>query len=125
MPRYRIHRMKETPRENFRWAAHTGGLAVVKPKDYDFSGDVEAGTPYAAWKQLSGTGKDLRAGDLLEAVTPEGSQGELMIAKYIGFEPATWWVPEPKVEGSGAIEAGGTAFPISASGADAKEAPAH
>lgn len=96
MPRYRVHRIKEGPREQFRWAPHVGGLAVVKPKDYDCSGEVEAPTPYAVWKQMGDEGQALRPGDLLELVTADGLPGELRIAKYIGFEPAQWFVPEPK-----------------------------
>jgi hypothetical protein len=96
MPTYRIHRIKDTPREAFRWAAHTGGIAVVKPKDYDFSGEVEAVTPYAAWKMLASEDQPLRPGDLLESISLEGQPLDLRIAKYIGFEPAQWWNPEPK-----------------------------
>jgi hypothetical protein len=37
----------------------------------------------------------------------------LQIAKYIGFEPAQWYVPEPKAEGAAPsveiIESAGTA----------------
>lgn len=88
---FRIHRMKDAPRENFRWAAHTGGVAVVKPKDYDADGEVEGATPYAAWQLLKESDRPLRAGDVLEDVS-----GTLQIAKYIGFEKAQWWVPEPK-----------------------------
>ena len=96
MPRYRIHRIKDASRESFRWAAHTGGLAVVKPKDYDPAGEVDAATPYAAWKELAANGDPLHPGDLLECETGEGLSAELQIAKYIGFEPARWYVPEPK-----------------------------
>jgi hypothetical protein len=88
---FRIHRMKDAPRENFRWAAHTGGVAVVKPKDYDAGGEVEGATPYAAWQLLKESDQPLRAGDVLE-----DASGTLQIAKYIGFEKAQWWVPEPK-----------------------------
>jgi len=88
--------MKDAPRENFRWAAHSGGLAVVKPKDYELSGEIEAATCYAAWKQLAAQSQALRPGDLLETVLPDGVAGELQIAKYIGFEPAQWCVAEPK-----------------------------
>src|SRR5579875_1662389 len=96
MPFYRIHRLKDAPRETFRWAAHTGGLAIVKHKDYDLDGEVEAPTPYAAWKALLGEGRALRPGDLLERTGPAGEPGELQIAKYIGFELAQWFVPEAK-----------------------------
>jgi len=96
--------MKDAPRENFRWAAHTGGLAIVKLKDYEPAEEVEAATPYAAWKQLAGDERALRPGDVLETVGEAGLGTQLLIAKYIGFEPAQWYVPEPKLEGSSAEE---------------------
>lgn len=96
MPRYRIHRIKEAPGESFRWAAHTGGLAVVKAKDYEAAGEIDAPTPYAAWKNLAEGNQPLQPGDLLETLSADGSAGNLQIAKYIGFEPAEWYVPEPK-----------------------------
>jgi hypothetical protein len=96
MPRYRIHRIKEAPGEHFRWAAHTGGVAVVKMKDYEPGVEVDAATPYAAWKILGDENRALAPGDVLETLTPDGQAGELAILKYIGFEPAKWYVPEPK-----------------------------
>jgi hypothetical protein len=96
MPRYRIHRMKEAPRESFRWAPHTGGLAIVKPKDYDASREIEAPTPYSAWKMLIAEGEPLHPGDLLETLPLADGPAQLQIAKYIGFGPAQWFVPEPK-----------------------------
>lgn len=98
MPIYRIYRMKEGPRESFRWAAHTGGIATVKMRDYLSSGEIEAATPYAAWKALTVEANPLHPGDLLESVTPEGVVTELRISKYIGFEPAQWYVPELKTD---------------------------
>ena len=100
MPRYRIHRIKQAPFENFRWAAHTGGVAVIKPKDYDFGDEIEAETPYAAWKWLATNGNALRSGDVLEMQLNDGTSSSLLITKYIGFEPAQWFVPEPKPEKS-------------------------
>lgn len=98
MPIYRIHRMKPNPREAFRWAAHTGGTAVVRERDYEPGGEVEAATPYAAWKQLGSTDSPLEPGDLLLDATEK-----LLILKYIGFEPAEWYRPEPKPEFVAAI----------------------
>jgi hypothetical protein len=95
---YRIHRIKEIPREHFRWAAHTGGTAIVKPKDYEAEGEIEAATPYAGWKALSERGEPLRPGDLLEEVSSDGASGNLHIAKYVGFEGASWLVTESKPE---------------------------
>src|SRR5437588_4336354 len=94
MPVYRIHRMKDLPRQQFRWAPHTSGVTVAKPKDYEQRHDdvyptVEAASPYAAWVALRGSDTPLDIGDILE------TEGELRILKYVGFEEARWYVPEP------------------------------
>ena len=91
MPLYRIHRMKETPRQSFRWAAHTAGSASLKPRDYEAGDTVEAESPYAAWSALLSSERPLGVGDVLEA--PDGS---LRVCKYVGFEEARWFVPEPE-----------------------------
>jgi hypothetical protein len=96
MARYRIHRIKDTPKETFRWTAHTGGLAIVKLKDYEVGSELEAATAYAAWHVLQTSDQPLRPGDLLELVTGDGSAGALQIVKYTGFDAAKWFVPEPK-----------------------------
>lgn len=90
MPAYQIHRLKETPRQQFRWAPHTPGVTVVKPKDYEPGPMVEAPSPYALWIALRESETRLAVGDLIE-----GGNGELRILKYIGFEEARWYVPEP------------------------------
>lgn len=98
MPLYRVHRLKQSQKEHFRWSAHTGGLAIIKPRDYELGGEVESQTPYSLWKELQDSGlphheRPLSPGDVLETVEGEGP-GRLFIAKYIGFEPAQWFVPE-------------------------------
>ncbi|HLG95657.1 MAG TPA: hypothetical protein VKX49_05030 [Bryobacteraceae bacterium] len=90
MPAYRIHRLRETARQQFRWAPHTSGVTIVKPKDYEPGNTVDAASPYAAWLTLRDSEQALQIGDLLEL---EGA--ELRIFKYIGFEEARWYVPEP------------------------------
>ena len=96
MPLYRIYRMKDSPRQQFRWAPHVSGCASVKPKDYDQQGEIEALHEYDAWKSLRESGRSLAVGDLLEA-----DAGRLSICKYVGFEPAQWILPEPKASGEG------------------------
>ncbi len=91
MPAYKIFRMKDAPRQQFRWAPHTSGVTQVKPKDYQEDGTVEAPSPYAAWFALKDSPAPLEVGDLLQ---PEG--GDLRIYKYVGFEEAKWLLPEPK-----------------------------
>jgi hypothetical protein len=88
---FRIHRMKEQARESFRSAAHTSGCAVVKPKDYEPAGEIEGANAYAVWAALRQTDRSLATGDILE-----DEAGVLRIAKYIGFETAQWWTPEPR-----------------------------
>ena len=89
MPVFRIHRMKDTPRQQFRWAPHTCGVSSLKPRDYDAAGDVSALSYYDAWMGLRGSESALDVGDVLESET-----GELRICKYVGFEEARWVLPE-------------------------------
>lgn len=87
--------MKDLPRQQFRWAPHTAGVTVIKPKDYEAGDAVEAPTPYAAWIALRASATPLDIGDILEA------EGDLRILKYIGFEEARWYVPEPAAPKAG------------------------
>ena len=94
MPVYQIHRLKETPRQQFRWAPHTPGVTIVKNRDYEPGALLEAATPYALWLALRASENAIAVGDLIEVATDAGP-GELRILKYIGFEEARWYVPEP------------------------------
>ena len=91
MPLYRIYRMKDSPRQQFRWAPHVSGCASMKPRDYEPRGQVEALHEYDAWRLLREEETPLEVGDLLET-----ENGRLSICKYVGFEPAEWVLPEPK-----------------------------
>jgi hypothetical protein len=88
MPAYRVFRMKENLRQQFRWAPHLSGVTGVKPKDYEEIFTIDAPTLYAAWNDVRGTGQELIVGDLLSWDT------DLRILKYIGFEEARWILPE-------------------------------
>lgn len=98
MPRYRVYRMKEVPRQQFRWAPHVAGEAGVKARDYEPDVEIEAGSEYDAWSRLRESERPLEVGDLLE-----GENGMLRICKYVGFESANWVIPEAKI----APQAGG------------------
>ncbi len=91
MPLFRIHRLKESAYQQFRWAPHTSGACQVKPKDYEPAGEVEAGSAYEAWSILRTSDRSLRIGDLLES-----EDGRLRVCKYVGFEEAAWFIPEPR-----------------------------
>jgi len=99
MPSYRIHRLKNHLRQQFRFAPHVSGTAHVKPRDYQPGEAVEAGSPYQAFFKLRDSGAALEVGDMLES---EG--GSLRIFKYVGFEEAQWSLPEQKPEGSASQE---------------------
>jgi hypothetical protein len=89
MASFRVHRMKEAPRQQFRWAPHVSGVAGIKPKDYELAGEVEADNEYAAWAKLRSSDRPLAVGDALES-----DAGQLKICKYVGFEEARWILAE-------------------------------
>lgn len=91
MPVYRLFRMKEEKRQQFRWAPHTSGITQVKPKDFEEAGSIEAENAYSLWTQLRGGPDALQIGDLLEL-----PGGELRIFKFVGLEEARWVLPEVK-----------------------------
>jgi hypothetical protein len=93
MPQFKIHRQREAARANFRFAPHTSGPAVVKQKDYELSGEMEAASAYALFNALRGSEEALEVGDVVEL--PDGA---LKIYKYVGLEDASWWVPVAKPE---------------------------
>jgi hypothetical protein len=97
MPAYQIHRLKEAQRQHFRWAPHTPGVTIVKLKDYEPGLVMEAASPYALWLALREGENAIAVGDVIEIAGDPGGPvgGELRIFKYIGFEEARWYVPEP------------------------------
>lgn len=91
MPNFRIFRMKDAPRQQFRWAPHVSGSANVKLRDYEEAEEIAAANEYEAWTLLRSGQRPLEVGDLLQ-----NEAGELRICKYVGFEAAQWVLPEPK-----------------------------
>ena len=91
MASYRIFRLKDHVRQNFRWTPHLSGLSQVKPRDYEAEVILEGESLYAVWASLRGTPQELLIGDVIEIDTDE-----LRIVKYVGFEQAKWIVPEEK-----------------------------
>lgn len=99
MPKYRVYRMKDAPRQQFRWAPHVSGAAGIKHKDYEADGEIEGTNEYDAWSRLRSSEHPLAVGDLLE-----NEEGLLRICKYVGFESANWVVPETKPAPDGSHE---------------------
>lgn len=90
MPNYRVFRLKDNLRANFRQLPHLSGVVQLKPKDYfEDSAITAAGNRYAAWQTLRLSEEPLEVGDaLLE------DESKLYIAKFVGLEPAEWVLPE-------------------------------
>src|SRR5260370_35548361 len=91
MPNYRVFRMKDSPRQQFRWAPHVSGPANAKPKDFEPAGEGEALHENDAWRILREAGTPLAGGDLWEL-----GDGQLRICKSVGFEPAQWILPQSR-----------------------------
>jgi hypothetical protein len=89
MPLFKIHRLRDSQLQQFRWAPHTAGTCQVKPRDYNEAGQIEASGVYAAWTALRDSEQPLRIGDILE-----DEKGALRVCKYVGLEEAQWAVPE-------------------------------
>ena len=94
MPSYRIHRLKDHLRQQFRFAPHMSGTATLKARDYVPGDTIDASSPYAAFFQMKDAGTPLEVGDLLE------SEGGLRVFKYVGFEEAQWMVVEDREDRS-------------------------
>ncbi|MBE0658572.1 MAG: hypothetical protein IH602_12850 [Bryobacteraceae bacterium] len=104
MALYRIHRMKDHVRQSFRYAPHTSGVMMIKPRDFEPSGEVTAANVYDAWMNLRGAEQALDIGDVLEM-----EDGNLCVCKYVGFEEARWVLPETKVVLDTPVAAGSSA----------------
>ncbi|MGA3189173.1 MAG: hypothetical protein ABSF22_18875 [Bryobacteraceae bacterium] len=93
MPSFRIHRLKDHLRQNFRFAPHLSGTALVKPRDYEVEEEevVEASSPYAAFFALREAPRPIQVGDVLEC-----EDGSLRILKFVGIEEAQWVAPVPE-----------------------------
>lgn len=104
MPRYRIHYLRESQREHFRHSAPSPAPLRLKLKDYLPGGEIEASTPYAAWKKMrvEEAGQPIDVGDALET-----EAGALVVCRYVGFEEAQWFVPEAAPAAQPAADSGG------------------
>jgi len=90
--RYRLHQLKDGLRAQFRNATPKPGPLELHRRDYTPGQEIEAASPYAAWKwsrDESGA-EPIQVGDVLEA-----ESGELLLCRYAGFEEARWRAPAP------------------------------
>src|SRR5215475_2093208 len=100
MPSYRIHRLKDHLRQAFRSSQHVSGAAMLKPRDYELTGSIEAPSSYAAFLSLRDSPMQDSSGPLEVGDVLEDEQGSLRICKFVGFEEAAFIVPEAKPSGT-------------------------
>jgi hypothetical protein len=101
MPSFKIHRLKDHLRQNFRFAPHLSGTASVKPRDYELPEEVsvDVTSPYAAFFALRDAERPIQIGDVLES-----GDGSLRIFKFVGVEEAQWVLPEIKPDSAPLLE---------------------
>ncbi len=89
MPRYKVFRLRNSQVEKFRDRSPAPKPYQLKTGDYQEGGEVEAASPYAAWKQLQDRDDDperrFGVGDVLasESASP-------LVLNYWGFDEAGW-----------------------------------
>jgi hypothetical protein len=105
MPSFRIHRLKDHLRQNFRFAPHLSGTASLRLRDYETAEEdvIEAASPYAAFFVLRDAANPVQVGDVLEC-----EDGSLRIFKFVGVEEAQWILPELKPENAPVPQSIGT-----------------
>jgi len=102
MPRYRIFRLQPERRTAFQEKPPKAPPYRLKPAHYEPAGEIEAPSPYAAWKALQEGDEEqeqeaegdaprpLSVGDALES----GDSG-LLVCNFWGFDRAQWQEQQP------------------------------
>ncbi len=100
MPQYQLFRLIDSRRETYQSAAPKPGQAELRGRHYELAGEVEAGSPYQAWRRLQHAADEpespaiLGVGDVLR--DPESD--EWLVCNYWGFDPVLWNDAPPLTE---------------------------
>lgn len=100
MPYYQLFRLIDSRRENYKNAAPEPGQAELRGRHYEPAGEVEAGSPYQAWRRLQKAGEEpesptgLDVGDVLR----DRESDEWLVCNYWGFDPVQWNDAPPLTE---------------------------
>ncbi len=91
MPSYRIFYLKERQISAYRQAAPRPQPYHLKPSDYEEGPEVEAASPYAAWKLLEeGTEKYTGARKLVIGDVLQTGGSQIVVMNFWGFDDAAW-----------------------------------
>lgn len=100
MPQYQLYRLIDSRRENYKNAAPEPGQTELRSRHYELAGEVEAGSPYQAWRRLRTVGEEpespaaLAVGDVLRNLESD----EWLVCNYWGFDPVQWNDTPPLTE---------------------------
>ena len=95
MNRYRVLLLKNSRIPAYREASPREGKYRLHRSHYEAAGEVEAPSPYSAWRKLGGEEsaqrgfRPLGVGDALEA-----ESASLVVCNFWGFDPAAWHGPQ-------------------------------
>jgi len=96
MPSYRIFYLKERQIHAYRQAAPRPQPYRLRPSDYEEGPEVEAASPYAAWKLLEeGTEKYPGARKLVVGDVLQTGGYQIVVMNFWGFDDAAWQEAEP------------------------------
>jgi hypothetical protein len=92
MPQYQLYRLIDSRREKYQSASPEPGQALLRGRHYEPAGEVEAVSPYQAWRQLQTVTEEaetlaaLAVGDVLR----DPDRDEWLVCNYWGFDPVQW-----------------------------------
>lgn len=113
MASFRIFHLRDSRVEAFRRRTPEKGTREISARDYMPSGEIEAESPYLAWKQLTGKEEVTPDGqrprlDIGDVIQPPG--GEPLLCNYWGFDAAAWKEGiEPELEEAEAVASAASA----------------
>ena len=93
--RYRVLLLQDSRIPAYREASPRKGTYRLQRSHYEPAGEIEAPSPYSAWRKLRGEElarrgfRPLGVGDALEAAS-----ASLVVCNFWGFDPAEWHVPQ-------------------------------
>lgn len=92
MPRYQLYRLTDSRRETYQNAAPNPGQIELRGKHYELAGELEAGSPYQAWRRLNQATDDAEtlAGLAVGDVLLDADNDEWLVCNYWGFDPVSW-----------------------------------
>jgi hypothetical protein len=91
MPSYRILYLRDSEVDRYRGAPPKPKPYALNPRDYEAREQIEAASPYAAWKEMqeqedeASRGRKFGVGDALEI-----DSSSLMVLNFWGFDEAEW-----------------------------------